>query len=120
MSDTPRTDACEVRFSTLFAGEDAMWVPSKKAKEIERELNAAKADAESWRDQAERFGQQLIDRNEQLNAANERIKQLESDQKRSMSRIMRMEVAGDNLVVCATCDVSDASQFVSAWRRSKK
>lgn len=41
MSDTPRTDACEVRFSTLFAGEDAMWVPSKKAKEIERELNAA-------------------------------------------------------------------------------
>lgn len=55
----------------------------------------------------------------ELNAANERIKQLESDQKRSMSRIMRMEVAGDNLVVCATCDVSDASQFVSAWRRSK-
>lgn len=40
-SDTPRTDACEVRFSTLFAGEDAMWVPSKKAREIERELNAA-------------------------------------------------------------------------------
>lgn len=39
MSDTPRTDACEVRFSTLFAGEDAMWVPSKKAKEIERELS---------------------------------------------------------------------------------
>ena len=41
MSDTPRTNACGVRFSTLFAGEDAMWVPSKKAKEIERELNAA-------------------------------------------------------------------------------
>jgi len=41
MIDTPRTDACEVRFSTLFACEDAMWVPSKKAKEIERELNAA-------------------------------------------------------------------------------
>lgn len=41
MSDTPRTDACEVRFSTLFAGEDAMWVPSKKAKEIERDLNEA-------------------------------------------------------------------------------
>jgi len=55
-----------------------------------------------------------------LEEARERIKQLESDQKRSMSRIMRMEVAGDNLVVCATCDVSDASQFVSAWRRSKK
>lgn len=39
MSDTPRTDACEVRFSTLFAGEDAMWVPSRKARELERELS---------------------------------------------------------------------------------
>lgn len=55
-----------------------------------------------------------------LEEARERINQLESDQKQSMSRIMRMEVAGDNLVVCAMCDVSDTSQFVSAWRRSKK
>ena len=42
MSDTPITDGCEVRFSTLFNPEDAMWVPSKKARELERQLNEAR------------------------------------------------------------------------------
>jgi hypothetical protein len=41
MSDTPITDGCEVRFATLFNPEDAMWVSSKKARELERELNTA-------------------------------------------------------------------------------
>lgn len=81
MSDAPITDAHQVRFTTLLAPEDAMWVPSSKAREIERKLSAAKADAESWREQAERFGQQLLDANEQrngllvdLHAAGEKIK----------------------------------------------
>lgn len=63
MSDTPRTDA-------LVNDGKAHYMSLELARQLERELNAAKADADSWREQAERFGQQLLD-------ANERIKRLE-------------------------------------------
>jgi methyl coenzyme M reductase subunit C-like uncharacterized protein (methanogenesis marker protein 7) len=52
--------------------------------------------------------------------AREDIERLERELRRSMSRVMKMEVAGDNLAVCATCRVSDPSQFVTAWRKAKK
>lgn len=41
MSDTPRTDKKSVRFSSLCAPDDARWVPSNFARQLERELNAA-------------------------------------------------------------------------------
>jgi hypothetical protein len=37
MSDTPRTNKAEVQFSSLCNPEDAMWVPSKVSRELERE-----------------------------------------------------------------------------------
>ena len=37
MSDTPRTDKSEVCFSSLCNPKDAMWVPSKVSRELERE-----------------------------------------------------------------------------------
>jgi len=37
MSDTPRTDKSEARFSSLCNPEDAMWTPSKIARQLERE-----------------------------------------------------------------------------------
>lgn len=92
MSDTPRTDA-------------AQWgtgkVTTDFTRQLERELNAAKADADSWREQAERFGHQLIDRNDQLNAANERIK--------------RLEEAGDAMMFWCADEVS-----LEQWNFAKK
>ena len=43
MSDTPRTDTNSVRFSTLCADLDQWWVSRETARQLERELNAAKA-----------------------------------------------------------------------------
>jgi len=38
MSDTPRTDKYEARLSSLCNPEDAMWVPSKVSRTLEREV----------------------------------------------------------------------------------
>ena len=46
MSDTPRTDTNSVRFSTLCADLDQWWVSRETARQLERELNAAKARAD--------------------------------------------------------------------------
>lgn len=42
MSDTPRTDKNSVRFSSLCAPDDARWVPSEFARQLERELTEAR------------------------------------------------------------------------------
>ena len=41
MSDTPRTDAKSVRFSTLCAERDQWWVSRETSRQLERELAAA-------------------------------------------------------------------------------
>ena len=57
MSETPRTNA-EKEYDPTNIDDVKQF-----ARKLERELNASKADAESWREQAERFGQQLLGEN---------------------------------------------------------
>lgn len=46
MSDTPRTDAAEFPVMTTFSKEHPLVVRSTLARKMERDLNAAKAEAE--------------------------------------------------------------------------
>ena len=54
MSDTPRTDAKRVRFSSLCAEDDQFWVPYQVSSQLERELNAANARIKRLEDRIER------------------------------------------------------------------
>lgn len=72
MSETPITDkntwtTVDGNLRGVHSEDEAdLNVPVSVARKLERELNAAKANAESWREQAERFGQQLLEANERL------------------------------------------------------
>lgn len=40
MSDTPESDKAKIAFTSLFANDDAYWVPFKVSRQLERELTA--------------------------------------------------------------------------------
>lgn len=61
MSDTPITDAHQVRFTTLLAPEDAMWVPASKAREIERELTSTTEERDALREEVKSLKESIRD-----------------------------------------------------------
>ena len=66
MSDTPESDKAKIAFTSLFANDDAYWVPFKVSCKLERERDTALFDLEFRRDLYKVQEQQLN------NARNER------------------------------------------------
>jgi hypothetical protein len=61
MSDTPETDKAKIAFTSLFANDDAYWVPFKVSCKLERERDEALSDLEFRRDLFKLQEQQLND-----------------------------------------------------------
>jgi hypothetical protein len=61
MSKTPETDKARIAFTSLFANDDAYWVPFKVSCKLERERDEALSDLEFRRDLFKLQEQQLND-----------------------------------------------------------
>jgi hypothetical protein len=61
MSKTPESDKAKIAFTSLFANDDAYWVPFKVSCKLERERNEALSDLEFRRDLFKLQEQQLND-----------------------------------------------------------
>ena len=61
MSDTPESDKAKIAFTSLFANDDAYWVPFKVSCKLERERDEALSDLEFRRDLFKLQEQQLND-----------------------------------------------------------
>jgi hypothetical protein len=49
MSDTPESDKAKIAFTSLFANDDAYWVPFKVSRKLERELAAVTKERDEYR-----------------------------------------------------------------------
>jgi hypothetical protein len=49
MSDTPESNKAKIAFTSLFANDDAYWVPFKVSCKLERERDEARETAERYR-----------------------------------------------------------------------
>jgi hypothetical protein len=49
MSKTPESDKAKIAFTSLFANDDAYWVPFKVSCKLERERDEARETAERYR-----------------------------------------------------------------------
>jgi len=58
MSDTPESNKAKIAFTSLFANDDAYWVPFKVSCKLERELT----DATEQRDRLAEAAQAVVDR----------------------------------------------------------
>jgi hypothetical protein len=61
MSDTPESNKAKIAFTSLFANDDAYWVPFKVSCKLERERDEALSDLEFRRDLFKLQEQQLND-----------------------------------------------------------
>jgi hypothetical protein len=61
MSDTPESDKAKIAFTSLFANDDAYWVPFKVSCKLERERDEVLSDLEFRRDLFKLQEQQLND-----------------------------------------------------------
>jgi uncharacterized coiled-coil DUF342 family protein len=61
MSKTPESDKAKIAFTSLFANDDAYWVPFKVSCKLERERDEALSDLEFRRDLFKLQEQQLND-----------------------------------------------------------
>jgi hypothetical protein len=61
MSETPESDKAKIAFTSLFANDDAYWVPFKVSCKLERERDEALSDLEFRRDLFKLQEQQLND-----------------------------------------------------------
>jgi uncharacterized coiled-coil DUF342 family protein len=61
MSNTPESDKAKIAFTSLFANDDAYWVPFKVSCKLERERDEALSDLEFRRDLFKLQEQQLND-----------------------------------------------------------
>jgi hypothetical protein len=59
MSDTPESNKAKIAFTSLFANDDAYWVPFKVSCKLERERDEALSDLEFRRDLFKLQEQQL-------------------------------------------------------------
>ena len=50
MSDTPESDKSKIAFTSLFANDDAYWVPFKVSCKLERELTAVTKERNEYKD----------------------------------------------------------------------
>jgi len=49
MSDTPESDKAKIAFTSLFANDDAYWVPFKVSRKLERELSTVTKERDEYR-----------------------------------------------------------------------
>jgi hypothetical protein len=61
MNKTPESDKAKIAFTSLFANDDAYWVPFKVSCKLERERDEALSDLEFRRDLFKLQEQQLND-----------------------------------------------------------
>jgi hypothetical protein len=61
MNNTPESDKAKIAFTSLFANDDAYWVPFKVSCKLERERDEALSDLEFRRDLFKLQEQQLND-----------------------------------------------------------
>jgi hypothetical protein len=61
MSDTPESNKAKIAFTSLFANDDAYWVPFKVSCKLERERDKARSNLEFMRDLFQIQGQRLND-----------------------------------------------------------
>jgi hypothetical protein len=86
MSKTPESDKAKIAFTSLFANDDAYWVPFKVSCKLERERDEALSDLEFRRDLFKLQEQQLND----VRAERDRLAE-ESERYRFEANAMMMQ-----------------------------
>jgi hypothetical protein len=73
MSDTPESNKAKIAFTSLFANDDAYWVPFKVSCKLERERDEARETAERYRLEANAMMMQRDKLAEELKEAQDTI-----------------------------------------------
>jgi hypothetical protein len=79
MSKTPESDKAKIAFTSLFANDDAYWVPFKVSCKLERERDEARETAERYRLEANAMMMQRDRLAEELKEAQNAIEMMLRD-----------------------------------------
>jgi hypothetical protein len=98
MSDTPESNKAKIAFTSLFANDDAYWVPFKVSCKLERERDIWIAEAERWRKNTDLYHTVLGQRDRLAEAIRKHRDELELTSGDSVDRILwnTLEVEDDD------------------------
>jgi hypothetical protein len=104
VSDTPESNKAKIAFTSLFANDDAYWVPFKVSCKLERERDEVLSDLEFRRDLFKLQEQQLND----VRAERDRLAAIA----RELTAMIRVNVMWGRF---AECTVEQIDEYLKPW-----
>lgn len=117
MSDTPRTESC---LSGDYSDAKCLSLLIKESRKLERELAHAKADAESWAQQAEDRLQDVLRIAKERDDALERVKRITETADKYIHALQDHEGVEYATWVCNVADARNAYAFAKHQAKEAK